>query len=50
LSVINQLASEGAEITTASIEGLGWAEMDVLEDVARNLELTERWVAAEAVA
>ncbi len=50
LSVINQLAQEGAEITTASIEGLGWAEMDVLEDVARNLELTERWVAAKAVA
>ena len=43
LSVIDQIARENGGVATASIEGLGWAEMDVPEDVARNLELTERW-------
>jgi choline kinase len=43
LSVIDQLAKDHGEVAVASIEGLDWAEMDFPEDVARNLELTERW-------
>ena len=43
LSVINEMAQAGDEVSVASIEGLGWAEMDFPEDVARNLELTESW-------
>ncbi len=50
LSVIDQIAREQGGVATASIQGLGWAKMDVLEDVPRNLELTERWVPAQAVA
>lgn len=47
LSVIDQIARERGGVHVASIEGLGWAEMDVPEDVARNRELTERWSAAQ---
>ncbi|MDF2901659.1 MAG: nucleotidyltransferase [Phenylobacterium sp.] len=43
LSVINEMAQAGEEVSTVSIEGLGWAEMDFPEDVARNLELTQSW-------
>jgi len=50
LSVIDQLAREQGGVEVASIEGLGWAEMDVPEDVARNRELTERWSAVEVSA
>jgi choline kinase len=50
LSVIDQVARETGEVTIESIEGLGWAEMDFHEDIARNLELTEQWAAALKVA
>ena len=51
LSVIDQLAGDGGvEVATASIEGLGWAEMDVPEDIPRNLELTELWAREPASA
>jgi choline kinase len=50
LSVIDQLARETGKVTIESIQGLGWAEMDFHEDIARNLELTEQWTAAMQVA
>lgn len=43
LSVIDEMARETGSVAVASIEGLGWAEMDFPEDVARNLALTEAW-------
>ena len=43
LSVINEMAQGGDEVSVVSIQGLDWAEMDFPEDVARNLELTESW-------
>ncbi len=43
LSVINEMAQSGEEVSVVSIQGLDWAEMDFPEDVARNLELTQSW-------
>ena len=48
LSVINEMAEAGEEVSVTSIQGLGWAEMDFPEDVVRNLELTESWSRAPA--
>jgi choline kinase len=45
LSVIDQIARETGRVRIASIEGLGWAEMDFPADLPRNLALTERWAA-----
>ncbi|MET0272539.1 MAG: NTP transferase domain-containing protein [Phenylobacterium sp.] len=45
LSVIDQVARETGRVRIASIEGLGWAEMDFPADLPRNLALTERWAA-----
>lgn len=50
LSAINEMAQVGEDVRTASIEGLGWAEMDFPEDVARNIKLTAIWVEQEALA
>jgi choline kinase len=50
LSVIDEIARETGVVRVQSIEGLGWAEMDFPEDVAKNLALTERWTAAAAAA
>jgi choline kinase len=49
LSVINDLASAGADVKVQSIQGLEWAEMDFPQDVDSNQALTARWAAAEAV-
>jgi choline kinase len=48
LSVIDELAREPGQVRVRSIEGLDWAEMDFPEDVARNTEMTDRWLAGEA--
>jgi choline kinase len=50
LSIIDELARQGADVKVASIEGLDWAEMDFPEDLVRNLELTEQWAAQVKVA
>lgn len=44
LSVIDELAQEPGQVRARSIEGLDWAEMDFPEDVARNAEMTSRWL------
>jgi choline kinase len=49
LSVIDDLAREPGLVQVRSIEGLDWAEMDFPEDVARNAEMTARWLAREAL-
>jgi choline kinase len=49
LSVIDDLAREPGLVQVRSIEGLDWAEMDFPADVARNAEMTARWIAGEAM-
>ena len=51
LSVINQIAQDHGEgghdvVSTQSIEGLQWAEMDFPEDLPGNRALAAAWVAA----
>jgi choline kinase len=50
LSAINEMAQAGREVSTVSIEGLDWAEMDFPDDIPRNLKLTENWSKAEVPA
>ena len=45
LKVIDSLASTG-KVGTVSIEGLGWAEVDFLNDIETATLLTEEWIAA----
>lgn len=48
LSAIDQIAHAHDAVAVRSIEGLQWAEMDFPEDLPRNRQLAEAWVAAEA--
>ena len=45
LKVIDSLAPTG-KVGTASIAGLGWAEVDFLNDIEIATALTDRWIAA----
>ncbi len=45
LKVVDSLAASG-KVGTVSIEGLGWAEVDFLNDIEAATRLTERWAAA----
>lgn len=47
LKVIDSLASTG-QVGTVSIEGLGWAEVDFLNDIEIAQALTDRWAARGA--
>jgi choline kinase len=47
LSAINEMAHASHEVSTVSIEGLDWAEMDFPDDIPRNLKLAESWSRAQ---
>ncbi|MDB5988583.1 MAG: phosphocholine cytidylyltransferase family protein [Nevskia sp.] len=44
LSVIDRIARASGDVGVLSIEGLGWGEMDFLEDVASNEALVADWL------
>lgn len=48
LSAINCLASEGAEVRVASIEGLSWGELDFQADLVRARALSAEWCGRRA--
>lgn len=49
LSVVNRLAARTGAVSTVSVEGLQWGEMDFPADVAANERLARSWLEREAV-